>query len=75
MNDVSTAAWVNERFCSLYGLTSFLFKTNVSHIVNFPHGAFGFRMFTDTSVLFSIFYFYWKTFINSLLLHGLNLDT
>ena len=73
--NASMATWVNDGFCALYGLTSFLFKTNVSHLVNFPHGAFGFRMLTNTSVLFSIFCFYWKTIINSLLLHGLNLDT
>lgn len=66
MHNVSRAAWVNEGFCSLYGLVSFLFKTNFSHLVNSPHEAFGFRMLTNKSALFSIFHLYWKTVINSL---------
>lgn len=66
MHNVSRAAWVNEGFCSLYGLVSILFKTNFSHLVNSPHEAFGFRMLTNKSTLFSIFHLYWKTIINSL---------
>lgn len=70
MHTVSRAAQVKEGICSLYGLASFLFKTNFSYLVNFPHEVFGFRMITNTSVLFFIFYLYWKTIINSLLLHS-----
>lgn len=75
MYNVFRAAWVDEGFCSFYGLVYFLLKANFPHIINFPHEAFSFRMFNNTSVLFSIFSLYWKTIIKSLLLHGLNLGT